>query len=572
MIHASVAPEGDGILLKPAPENRATVGHLLRARGIRPRRLDEDWVVSWESAACLFDGELGARLVIDPDLSRALATRRRIDEAYESVTTQARRLTEGGAPAARHDLSDVAHRVTRLDDHQITAVAVMTIPDSWGACLFDEQGTGKTVTTMAAFDILVERDLADGLLVVAPKSMLHEWKKEFETFYGQLYKVVVIEGPRRQRLQAFAAGADVVVINYEGVVSHIHDLATLCGRTRAVLAVDESFFVKNPEAARTRALRRLRDRCTRAFVLCGTPAPNHPRDLVAQFDLVDLGRTFDELEVDDDRDLAARQVRTRLDTSAWIRNRKNDVLNLPERSFRQVLVPMEDTQARAYRAAEDALLLDLRSTSDREYARRLTHFLQRRVALLQIASNPSAVIPGYAQTPGKWTVLDGLVDQVLGDDGKILIWSFYRSNLDALAGRYEAHGLVRVDGSVDGPSRRRAVRAFQEDHDIRVFLGNPAAAGAGLTLHAANVAVYESLSNQAAHYLQSLDRIHRRGQVRDVEYVMLLSQGTIEKPEYERLLGKATSQAQLLGDGTDSNMTRRSLIEDIVAVREQRPW
>ena len=98
-----------------------------------------------------------------------------------------------------------------------------------------------------------------------------------------------------------------------------------------------------------------------------------------------------------------------------------------------------------------------------------------------------------------------------------MVWSFYRSSLDRIAQRYSSYGVARIDGSVTSSADRRdAVKSFQEDDETMLFLGNPAAAGAGLTLHRSRVAIYESLSNQAAHYLQSLDRIHRRGQNREV--------------------------------------------------------
>ena len=77
-----------------------------------------------------------------------------------------------------------------------------------------------------------------------------------------------------------------------------------------------------------------------------------------------------------------------------------------------------------------------------------------------------------------------------------------------------------------------------------VFVANPAAAGAGLTLHRARVAIYESLSNQAAHYLQSLDRIHRRGQKREVEYVVMLCDGTLEIDRVRPACAEGTSSAR----------------------------
>ena len=215
----------------------------------------------------------------------------------------------------------------RLDDHQAVNVAVMTVPDGWGTCVFDEQGTGKTVTVVTAFDVLVERGEADVLIVAAPKSMVAEWREEFRRFIGQRYRVEVADGSRRERARAIDSGANVVVVNYETVLSLGDSLRLLAKRARAVLAVDESFFVKNPQASRTRAVRALREWCGRCFVLCGTPAPNSPHDLVAQFDLVDFGRTFAGARLDQDREVARGQVKAILDRRGFfVRNLKTDVL------------------------------------------------------------------------------------------------------------------------------------------------------------------------------------------------------------------------------------------------------
>ena len=94
-------------------------------------------------------------------------------------------------------------------------------------------------------------------------------------------------------------------------------------------------------------------------------------------------------------------------------------------------------------------------------------------------------------------------------------------------------------------------------------MANPAAAGAGLTLHRARLAIYESMSNQAAHYLQSLDRIHRRGQERPVEYAILLCEDTVEVAQYDRLLKKQRVAGDLLGDVVESPVTRSIFLRDL---------
>jgi SNF2 family DNA or RNA helicase len=209
---------------------------------------------------------------------------------------------------------------------------------------------------------------------------------------------------------------------------------------------------------------------------------------------------------------------------------------------------------------------DLRAVGDREFARNLSSFLARRAALLQICSHPGAVVPGYSETPAKLLALDSLLDDLIGRRGeKVLVWSFFRWSLDAIVSRYSRLNAVRIDGTVsDAQERRRSVRRFQEDDHTMLFVGNPAAAGMGITLHRARFAIYESMSNQAAHYLQSLDRVHRRGQQRDVEYILLLCDRSLETQEYERLTAKEAAAQALLRDAVAPPLTREAMLEEIL--------
>lgn len=452
-----------------------------------------------------------------------------------------------------------------LDSHQVRNVAAMTLPDGWGACVFDEQGTGKTVTLISAFDLLVERNLADILVVVAPKSMVPQWGVEFHRFTDGLYSVATADGSRKDRVAAIRSGADVIVMNYETVATLTDEVSRLARRGRVVLAVDESFNAKNPNATRTAALMQVREHCARAFVLCGTPAPNAGADLISQFDLVDLGLTFGGIALPKDRDKANEAVLARLELQGfYLRSLKEKVLDLPGREFMTIPVSLKGEQRRVYDAACNDLILDLRQATDQQFAANIGSFLARRSMLLRICSDPSPVIPGYADTPAKVGCLDELLDRILGRGDKVVLWSFYRSTLDLLFTRYADRGLVRVDGSVATADRREAVKRFQEDPSVRIFLGNTAAAGAGLTLTAARVAIYESLSNQAAHYMQSLDRIHRRGQDRDVEYYFLVADETLEILEQQRLLDKASYQRDLLGDDLAPPPSRSAMLAELL--------
>jgi len=459
-----------------------------------------------------------------------------------------------------------------LDDHQVRNVGTMTLPDSPGACVFDEQGTGKTLSVVAAFDLLVDRSEVDVMVVVAPKSMVGEWAAEIGRFTGGLYRVAVLDGPRRARAAMLSSAAEVFVGNYESLLSIPEDYRLLCTRHRVLLVADESFAVKNPDARRTDALARLREWCTRAYALCGTPAPNDAADVVAQVTFVDFGRAFGSVRLPDEAAARRSLVKQVMENSVvYTRNLKSVVLpHLPGRVHTDVDVVLAPRQRELYARIAGDLARDLERISDEAFRAEYANYLARRAALLRTCSDPRGVEPNHDELPAKFDALDALLARWTGAGEKVVLWSFYRNSLDRLEERYRHLGVVRVDGSVaDVATRRAAVRAFQESDDVRVFVGNPAAAGAGITLHAARIAVYESMSNQAAHYLQSLDRIHRRGQKRDVEYVTLACAGTIEQDEYRRLRTKAALQADLLGDPEPERVSRAVMLEELLASLER---
>lgn len=512
------------------------------------------------------DAADGLSLRWTPDARRFVDNRRQAAAAFAGAVAHLQGLKAEGPDAARAEIADSAGLAV-LDAHQVLNVAAMTAPGGIGLCVFDEQGAGKTVTLIYAFDLLAARNEADRVLVIAPKSMVPEWPKDFGRFRPDLYRVAIVSGSAREKRRVLQGDPDVLVTNFETAVSLEAELTALLrsrpGRT--VLAVDESFFIKSMDARRTRAIRRLREWCGRAFVLCGTPAPNAPQDLVQQFSLVDFGLAFEGVEVPTDRAEAAPVVQSIIDARGlYTRHLKAQVLpDLPAKSFQRVFVPLAPQQRLLYEHTLNELVSDVEGTDEPSFRRHYANFLARRAALLQLCSNPAAIDPSYRETPAKLAALDAVVDRLAAEGEKVLVWSFYTQSITAIVERYGRYGAMRYDGQVsDVEARRETVRRFQEDDHSMVLVANPAAAGAGLTLHRARFAVYESLSNQAAHYLQSLDRIHRRGQTRPVEYLILLCDKTLELQEYERLVTKEAAAQSLLGDVVSAPLTRETFLQE----------
>lgn len=570
---ASVRPSEAGDRLVVEADDRTREGELrtllTAAFGTPPARGADGLSVPPSLAPRLLGGVGdGIELQLTDEAKRFAANRAMAAERHPGLRQALADLQNEDQALAQRTIDDAW--LERLDGHQVRNVAMLTHPDCYGLCLFDEQGAGKTVSVIAAWDVLCARDEIDRMLVVAPKSMLAEWARDLERFCPGRYAVQVLAGSMRKRRAALAQPADVVVCNFETVTALEDELRALLSRGtgRSLLVCDESFMVKNLDAVRSRSLRRVREWTARAWVLCGTPAPNAPSDLIGQFDLADFGMTFAGVDMPDDRAQAASVAAAALsDRGVWLRSLKRDVLpDLPSKAFDVVRLDMAPEQRRAYEAARQGLVDELRAVDEHGFRQNLASFAARRAALLQLTSNPAAVLSSYTETPAKLAALESLVDElVISKDEKVVVWSFFTQSLDAVYRRFSHLGAVRYDGQVtDVSERREAVRRFQEDPDCRLFVANPAAAGAGLTLHAARVAVYESFSNQAAHFLQSLDRIHRRGQERDVRYVMLLCEDTIDEVEFDRLKRKEAAAQDLLGDVVDVPITRELMLAELV--------
>jgi SNF2 family DNA or RNA helicase len=470
--------------------------------------------------------------------------------------------------ADRHVTGD-DHWDEILDVHQGVAVNCMTVPGLLGLCLFDEQGTGKTITGLAAFDLLKKSGAVDALLITAPKTLLENWKDEAQKFLPFTPNIYIASGDREARYRALGSEYDIYLVTYENLIADIESLKSLARTKRLLLAMDESFFIKNPDAKRSMAAMELRGYCQRCFVLCGTPAPNKPSDLVHQFTMADNGYAFGGAATQRSQaleDFAA--IESIIDSrGVYLRRTKKSVLpDLPEKDFQIVDLDMSPKQRALYDEAKKELILYLKSLDNKTFKRNLTTYFQKRNALLQICVDPSLIDPLYNEMPCKFAYLESALTNLIEiQSEKVVIWSVYTKTIDRIARSFARYNPARIDGKVvKVADRQLMVKRFQMDESCRVFVGNPAAAGAGITLHKAKTSIYLSYSNQAAHYMQSLDRTHRRGQTADsVNYLFLVAKDTIEVNEIKRLIEKQGRQSDLLGDPVAERIELADILNEL---------
>ena len=464
-----------------------------------------------------------------------------------------------------------------LDPAQSTAVNAMLEPGLLGFCLFDEQGTGKTYMGLGLIHHLFLTDRANQLLVFCPSSMTGEWINRLQTVDALTKKI-------RGLVSLYESGDNIhdacsrsfgIVTNYHQALPNEQVLRSWAQRrlndgseAKTLLIIDESFVVKNEDALISKAVMAIRESCCYGLVLCGTPAPNRPDDVVHQFNIADLGSTLGVYRATDDLQRNLEELSARIDENgAFLRRLKKDVLSdLPDKNFVFHKLEMSSIHRIEYEIAKRSYRSDLGSLNSGRMGSNFQRFLNRRMELIKLCAFPDTkIIP--TNENAKFSELRKILNDVCqSKSGKLIIWSSYVDSLEEIESLVSGMSITqkRIDGSVPPQQRTEIVRSFQETSDPQVIIANPSAAGAGLTLHAASHAVYMSYPSQAAHFLQSIDRIHRRGQrASETIFHLLVFDKTIEEKELMRLFRKESTQADLLGDVFSLPRTVNEFIAEI---------
>jgi SNF2 family DNA or RNA helicase len=367
--------------------------------------------------------------------------------------------------------------------------------------------------------------------------------------------VSIARGYKSRRRRSYEERADIYLVNYEAARSDFTDLRLLLRRTPTILVCDESHTAKNTTSRTAHALRFLRSAAARVWMMSGTPVTNKVEDCFAQVSIADGGRVLGTKEQfwkryvrRADRESAIADLKQVL-KPILLRRTKDEVLDLPDKVFEARYVELHGEQRRMYDAIRRRLYEEIAAMPEAEFERALPNVLTRLLRLSQIASNPRLVFPDFSGEPAKMKEIDQLLEDLIAGNGrKVVLWSYYVGNIEEFLDRYKQYTPVAIYGSVGLDERREAVRRFQEDPNTMLFVGNPQAAGTGLTLTAAYDVIYETLNWRYDLFAQSVDRTHRIGQSRSVTYFKLLADDTIDVAISENLARKADMVANLLGD------------------------
>jgi len=423
----------------------------------------------------------------------------------------------------------------------------------------DEQGLGKTVQALAT----IEADDAFPTVVICPASMKLVWEREANHWLPNR-KVAVLGGRTDDVWTDDTAEAEIIVLNYDILDWHSDRLARLQPRA---LILDESHYVKNARAARTKAAlelaQRLPDDALR-LALTGTPILNRAEELVSQLRVLgrlkDFGsgarltRRFKSAGSDD-------RLHWNLRAHCYVRRTKKQVLpQLPAK--RHDTVPVLLSNEHEYRLAErdviawlQTLPLDLRTIDAKVAAALRAEQLVKLNNLRQLAAR------GKLPTALAW------VADFLESGEPLVVFAEHIATQKAVLERFP--GALHILGSDTSRARQDAVDGFQEEDGPQLIVCSLKAASQGITLTRASNVAFLELDWTPARHDQAEDRLHRIGQDSAVTAWYLLAPDTIDETMAE-LLERKRSLIDAVTDGEVRDEER--LVDAVVRDLRGRPY
>ncbi|MDR2118502.1 MAG: DEAD/DEAH box helicase [Tannerellaceae bacterium] len=411
-----------------------------------------------------------------------------------------------------------------------------------GCCLADDMGLGKTLQTITLLQHLYggeDRDTLPAALVVAPTSLLHNWRNELTRFAPDL-PILIYTGDKRLRSSDAETVAQAfrpyrVIITSYGLMRN--DIEYLREYTFRVIILDESQYIKNPSSMVYRAAEQLSS--PYRLTLTGTPLENSLEDLWAQFNFIQEG-LLDSLSafkkdfvqpIIREKDKGREELLKRIISPFLLRRTKEEVApELPPLLQETVFCDMTEAQQAVYETEKNRIRNLILEVKEHPELRRPGFIaLQGLNTLRQLANHPRLIDPEYGEDSGKFEQIILSFETLQASRHKALIFSSYVKYLHLLASRFDEEGWQYAMLTGDTVRREEEIRRFTESDDVHCFFISLKAGSTGLNLTAADyVFILDPWWNPAAE-MQALSRAHRIGQQKKVIACRFVSTETIEE-------------------------------------------
>lgn len=413
--------------------------------------------------------------------------------------------------------------------------------------LADDMGVGKTIQ---AIGILNAHPDPGRILVICPATLKGNWKNEIQKWSTRPYEITIVSAGKK-----VVPDAHVTIINYD-----LLGKRELNGTFDTVIC-DEAHALRNIGTNRTEFTLPLLKAAKLRFILTGTPIVTSPYDLwpvlsVSGLPLAEgyLSRYVVETprEMDNGygktieiapkrRGINQDELQSKLRATCMVRRLKSEVLpQLPPKTLQIITIP----DAGGKELPKDVILRVSRLLeSDDDY---------RRCAFANGGDNEidggisrlrheQAIIKVPHVSRHIHAILDG------DETSKVVVFAHHTDVIHELHKKLDKFFPVVITGATPSNKRTEIVAKFQTDQKHRVFIGNIHAAGEGITLHAAALAVFAELDWQFAKVAQAEDRLHRIGQLNPVLIQHIVLENSIDSMIVRAMVAKQSEAKKVVG-------------------------
>jgi SNF2 family DNA or RNA helicase len=427
-----------------------------------------------------------------------------------------------------------------------------------GGVLADDMGLGKTLQTLA--HILSEKNagrLTQPALIIMPTSLIPNWQDEAARFTPQL-KVLALYGSQRRALFSQLGEHDIILSTYALLP---RDLAALAAQPFSLLIFDEAQNIKNPRSKAALAAGQLQ--AGQRLCLSGTPLENHLGELWSLFNVLMPGWLGDSKsftrhyrtpieKLGNQQRLAHLQGRIK---PFLLRRTKEQVApELPPKTEITHWVELTPLQRDRYETLRLAMDQKVRAEIALQgFARSQIVILEALLRLrqcccdLRLLGDQAATFTSHDS--GKLTALLAMLDELLAEGRRVLLFSQYSSMLSLIEQELKARQISYLKLTGSTKDRRTPVQQFQAGA-ASVFLISLKAGGSGLNLTAADTVIHFDPWWNPATEAQASDRAYRIGQDKPVFVYKFIARGSLEEKIQQLQQSKARLASGLL-DSTE---------------------
>ena len=401
-------------------------------------------------------------------------------------------------------------------EHQKTTASFLSIRKR--AFCFNEQGTGKTASVIWAADYLMKRGLVKRVLVLCPLSIMKSaWQQDLFKF-AMHRSCSVAHGTAKQREKIINAGADFVIINFDGLAI-VKDQIIAGGFD--LIVIDEANAYKNAQTNRWGVLNKIvKDTDPRLWLLTGTPAAQSPLDAYGLAKLADTrgcpkyyGQYRDQvmMKVTQFKWIPKPKAQDIVHNilQPAIRFEKKDCLDLPEVTHTEREAPLTPQQRKYYTQLKSQMLFE--AEGEEVSALNAATKINK---LLQISGGAVYTDTGEVLHFDVSNRINAVLEVIEETANKVLVFVPFTHTIELLRARLEKEGIPCdvINGKVPVNKRSDIVQRFQTHPNPHVLIIQPQAASHGLTLTAADTIIWYAPVTSVETYLQANARINRPGQ------------------------------------------------------------